>query len=676
MLPKNLKKRAETRGFLSRLASDIRGNTIAIMAIALVPLAGLMGGGIDISRMYITKTRLQHACDAGALAGRKAMGGGIWTQNNGMPNATAVRFFDANFPVNGYGTRNLTKTFTESAGKVSGTASVELQMTLVKVVTKDWAYATLSVNCDAEMRLPNTDVMFVLDNTGSMDCDSNGNSCGSAGSNSKMAGLKVAVKCFYEIVARLDTDADCTTGTPSGGTGTQVQIRFGFVPYATNVNVGKLLPSNWFADSWTYQSRQQSSLYGRWNSWDGTTTRNAGSYSGWSDTTNYISANNSSACSNNLAVPADSYTIVGNTASGGSNESDTQFKAYAGTTQSNYQRVYNSSTKICMIQVRTRSIERRAWYDRTTVNASGAVAVPAWLYKPVSVNLSPLKNGTGWNNSISLPIGDNFTDKTVTWDGCIEERATVRQSSYDPIPSGARDLDIDGVPSSWDAGSLWAPALGDVVYPRRNTYSNSSSYNQNPITTFTNYTGESYSCSAEARKLQTWDASNFDYYVDQMVASGNTYHDIGLVWGGRLLSPTGLFAAQNALTPSGGEIQRHMIFMTDGDPCTSVSNYQAYGLAWFDRRQTDASTVPTDGCTTTGTLTQQVNARTVALCTAIKNKNITLWVVSFGYVDPNTVTRLTNCASSGKYFSASNSAALQTAFASIANQISQLRLTK
>ncbi|WCM28730.1 pilus assembly protein TadG-related protein [Sphingomonas sp. QA11] len=648
------------------------------MAIALVPLAGLMGGGIDMSRMYITKTRLQHACDAGALAGRKAMGGGIWTQSNGMPNATAVRFFDANFPASGYGTRNLTKSFTESAGKVSGTASVELQMTLVKVVTKDWAFATLSVNCDAEMRLPNTDVMFVLDNTGSMDCDSNGNSCGSAGSSSKMAGLKVAVKCFYEIVARLDTDADCTTGTPSGGTGTQVQIRFGFVPYATNVNVGKLLPSNWFADNWTYQSRQQSSLYGRWNSWDGTTTRNAGSYSGWSDTTSYISANNSSTCSNNLAVPADSYTIVGNTASGGSNESDTQFKAYAGTTQSNYQRVYNSSTKICMIQVRTRSIERRAWYDRTTVNASGAVAVPAWLYKPVSINLSPLKNGTGWNDSISLPIGDNFISKTVNWDGCIEERATVRQSSYDPIPSGARDLDIDGVPSSWDASSLWAPALGDAVYPRRTTYINNSStpYSQNPITTFTNYTGESYSCSAEARKLQTWDASNFDNYVDQMVASGNTYHDIGLIWGARFLSPTGLFASQNALTPSGGEIQRHMIFMTDGDPCTSVSNYQAYGLAWFDRRQTDASTAPTDGCTTTGTLTQQVNARTVALCTAIKNKNITLWVVSFGYVDPNTVTRLTNCASSGKYFSASNSAALQTAFASIANQISQLRLTK
>src|SRR3546814_18212075 len=30
----------------------------------------------------------------------------------------------------------------------------------------------------------------------------------------------------------------------------------GFVPYATNVNVGKLLPTNFLADEWKYQSRQ------------------------------------------------------------------------------------------------------------------------------------------------------------------------------------------------------------------------------------------------------------------------------------------------------------------------------------------------------------------------------------------------------------------------------------
>jgi len=306
------------------------------------------------------------------------------------------------------------------------------------------------------------------------------------------------------------------------------------------------------------------------------------------------------------------------------------------------------------------------------------VAVPAWKYKPETVDISGLKSGNGWSTTgITLPIGDNFTPKTVTWDGCIEERGTVRQASYDPIPADAEDLDIDSAPSSAVPLSYWAPALNDVVYPRRSTYSNSSSYSMKEITTFTNYSGMSYSCLQESRMLQTWGstADAFDTYVDSMHPASNTYHDIGLLWGARLMSPTGLFKATNALTPTGGQIQRHMIFMTDGDPCTNVSNYQAYGIAWFDRRQTDPTVAPTDGCTTTGTLTEQVNARTVALCTAIKNKNITLWVITFGTVDPNTVTRLTNCASSERYFNASNAEDLESTFATIANQITQLRLT-
>ena len=65
--------------FSEGLRKTRRGNTLAIMAAAFFPLAGLIGGGVDMSRIYITKTRLQQACDAGALAGRKAMGAGSWT---------------------------------------------------------------------------------------------------------------------------------------------------------------------------------------------------------------------------------------------------------------------------------------------------------------------------------------------------------------------------------------------------------------------------------------------------------------------------------------------------------------------------------------------------------------------------------------------------------------------
>jgi len=51
-------------GFLSRLARDSRGNTLAIVGAALIPLTAMIGSGVDMSRAYMAKTRLQSACDA------------------------------------------------------------------------------------------------------------------------------------------------------------------------------------------------------------------------------------------------------------------------------------------------------------------------------------------------------------------------------------------------------------------------------------------------------------------------------------------------------------------------------------------------------------------------------------------------------------------------------------
>ncbi len=654
---------------LRALARNTRGNTLAIMALAMVPLAGLMGGGIDISRMYITKTRLQHACDAGALAGRKAMGGGTWAQSNGTPNTTALQFFDANFPPNGYGGRNLTRAFSESAGKVTGTASLELQMTLVKVVTKDWAYVTLSVNCDAEMRLPNTDVMFVLDTTGSMGDTPSGDSM------TKIASLKIAVKCFYEIVARLDTDANCTTGTPSGGTGNQTQIRFGFVPYATNVNVGKLLPTAWFADSWHYQTREPV-----WTVTQNTTYPNAVDTTGPSGT-----ANNSWSAWTNISSgwfscpskPANSSTPNTTTVSDSTPTIVNGNKVWTttttvGTVNTQYQ---TAGSWPCYLQSRTQTI---GTYTSVVHTAAPVVTnvntFNTWHYAQLNVNVGLLKNGTNWNSSFQWPIGPNGTNTTINWEGCVEERETVSQASYSPIPSGAKDLDLDSVPTPGDATTMWKPVLPDLIKTRNGN----NNWTLNEATTNNDYgNGSYYACPQEAKKLQSWsDPTAFDDYVDSLSPEGNTYHDIGLIWGGRLMSPTGLFASENAYTPQGGEIERHMIFMTDGDPCTGIDNYTAYGVNWFDRRTVGSSTTPTDGCTTTGNLTAQVNARTAALCTAIKNKNITLWVITFGTLASDTVTRMTACATPGRYFNATNAATIQTTFASIADQISQLRLTR
>src|ERR1044072_4624513 len=86
---------AHRKSFLARLARDARGNTLAIVGAALVPLAGMIGSGVDMSRAYMAKSRLQSACDAAALAGRRVM------QNDTLNTAVtseATRFFNFNFP--------------------------------------------------------------------------------------------------------------------------------------------------------------------------------------------------------------------------------------------------------------------------------------------------------------------------------------------------------------------------------------------------------------------------------------------------------------------------------------------------------------------------------------------------------------------------------------------------
>ena len=614
---------------LSALARDTRGNTLALMAAGMFPLAGMIGGAIDMSRMYIVKTRLQHACDAGALAGRKAMGAGVWTQANGMPGATAERFFTANIEQNPYGATGLERQFNESAGRVTGTASADVPMTLMRIF--GFEERTITVNCDAEMRLPNTDVMFVLDVTGSM-----GDRAISTDTETKMVALRRAVKCFYEIVARLDTDAVCDGGAPSGGTGDQVQIRFGFTPYNTNVNVGRLLPTEYLADRWSYQSRQPLYSPPAWH-------QQSMTESPWQNIS-YTGVRQSDCTQANadaLNTRQEQTNGTNRTVTETINVRDSWTTANGGT---------------CNGRRRTR-VTTYSYY----------AAFSQWRYDLIEHPVAGLKNGeTAWNASIQLPLGASGANRAVTWDGCIEERQTVTGTNFTPRPTNAIDLDIDRVPDN--AASRWGPLLRTAIYTRND----GTNYVRNRIETPNDLANNSsYSCPTAARKMASWtDASLFSSYVNSLAPSGNTYHDIGLLWGARLLSPTGLFAAENDVTPQGGEIERHLIFMTDGDTVTNNFGYSAYGVPWYDRRNVANPGNPGNG------FNNEVNARFEAICAAVRNQNVTLWVISFGNgSNATTEGRLEDCATPGRYFTARSSSALQATFRQIADQISALRLT-
>lgn len=629
----------DSKGLLARLRKDEAGNTLAIVAASIIPLLGLIGGGVDMSRAYLSKSRLQQACDAGALAGRRAMSDGDWDEE---AQDTARNFFDTNFEAGSYGTSDLVRNFTEDDNTVTGTASLTVPTTVMQIFGNE--AINIAVTCTAEMKIPNTDVMFVLDTTGSMASTNSGDTV------SRIEALRNAVESFYTSL--------------EAAKGANTRVRYGFVPYSVNVNVGSLLQRDWMVDDAFYQTRE-ASFTGNYSTITGSWTYISGSYTS-------STSNNQSSC------PADTMTYSDNISVSTSTGDDGAVTTTTVTT-----RTTNGNDNSC-----TSSKEK---YKVTTVKYTNYVSqktdktVPkyTWQYKWDSYDVSGLKgsneDGTMAGGTITANVDDMVDYQpqplTITWNGCIEEGGTVRTTNYTSIPDSdlLYDLNIDLVPDADDDDTRWKPALPGLVFGRSVYKSGNNLYGSwgsptSEVTSDTNYYSPSGPCPTAARRLAEIDTlSTLTEYLDSLVPTGNTYHDIGMLWGARLLSPDGIFGADNVSAPNGGSITRHLIFMTDGATEPSTSVYTPYGLETVDRRRTSASSAPS-----TTDLTNVVNTRLAYLCTAVKNKNITVWVVAFG---TTLTSNLSSCASTGKSYQANNATQLNDAFEEIASQISQLRLT-
>jgi len=721
--------RKKGAGFLARLRRDEAGNAIAIFAAAIFPAIGLIGGGVDMSRIYLVKTRLQAACDAGSLMGRKVMADKAWNANDNRADKRAKQMFDANFNPGAYGTSDLQRSFSESSGNVTGNATVTVPMTLMKVF--DQKNRVINVTCRSELRIPDTDVMFVLDVTGSMGWCADG-TVPCATPNRRITGLRTAVACFYEALAKqnisqLSKEACGEDDDPEDVNEGDVRLRFGFVPYNVNVNVGKLLPHDYIADNWTYQSREaefeNSPVVDGYEAEIGTEgnyelqnrDNGNGNWTRWTDVGHginqypwyynavvnpgrwrcewlYAPESFTEAGSSNggyslistspdpLAYPDSEITKTYRRSSGGGVEYQFRYATFYTGRRNNRRR--------CKLQERTRSQASVETYTTTTpvtwkpIIAGFEKTFARWRYKPTEFDVSGLKldgSTKGWNSTVGVPLGDEGALKDVDWNGCVEERQTFKNTDgnpsddWDPIPAAAKDLDIDLEPDAGDSTTQWGPQLPDSLYIRRLS---NNSWTTDQFTSESNgYRAEQYSdrytasCPTEASLYKTWSTNEFWGYLNTLQPQGNTYHDIGLLWGARLMSPTGIFSDIN---DDQDELpERHLVFMTDGDTQTSTSNYSAYGINWLDRRQNT-------GNPTSGQLDSIVNARTQAICKHVKTKmNTTLWVVSFGSgVGTATETALQQCASDGKYFKADDTEALVSRFKAIASSISNLRLTK
>jgi len=651
--------------FMRKLLHDRTANTLAISAAAMFPIIAMVGSGIDASRYYMAASRLQAACDSGALAARQAMTNDTFTTAHRQ---IGLSFFDQNFEEGMFGLEDRTRDYTsDGKGVVIGQASGTLPTSIMQIFGFD--SFEIAVSCTAEINISNSDIMFVLDTTGSMAECPDGTPC-SSGPGSKIVALRQAVINFYDTVDAATSDS--------------AQVRYGFVPYSQQVNVGFQIPRAYMASTHSYQSRVARFdpaefpnnkvgdviLISDQQEWLPRSTSNFNS----TNTDDYRFRTDDSAgttarnfCQSSLPG---TYTVT----VGGKPQTWQVFPTpqivlnqWSGGSSNNRAGCRGRVRKTRTLTSADVTPKFREWvYCQVTpgeANPCGVVnppnSPPGWE----SVNLADIYT----NNTLQIPVGTNGAMTTQTWTGCIEEAATVLTDTYDPIPPGAHDININLVPTT--EAQRWKPSLNSAVWERRDGANNRTT---NPVTDSeriaagrsTTQDRPGWSCPRPARRLAEMSRTDVVNYVNALVATGNTYHDIGMLWGARFISPRGMFAADNTSAPNGDAIARHIVFMTDGAQVNNVENYSTHGIEWWDRRITGD-----------GNSTREFNrraARLQAICRAAKQENITVWVVAFG----TTLTQnLIDCASPGRAFQANDSATLNARFQEIAQKIAALRLT-
>nr|WP_137678374.1 Tad domain-containing protein [Parerythrobacter lutipelagi] len=639
--------------FLNRLAHDRSGNTMVLVAAALLPLLGMIGGAVDMSRTYMASAKIQQACDSGVLAARKKLGSIDATTSSKLPKEVEEigdRFFNINFRDGNYATEDREFRMTlERDQSISGVAEVNVPTSVMGIFGVD--VVPVAVSCEAQMNFSNVDVMMALDVTGSMRHTNSGDS------KSRIDSLKDVIRDFH---SNLESNK-----------GSGIRVRYGFVPYATNVNVGHLLKNNWVASDWTYQSRElagdivseyNTTYYDNWKYVSGTA-------SAWMTQSSYAATwvpgtppSGGSGDQGGSSGSSGYYRCDGSQPSDTITQNDvliaTATEPYLGPpsgtkTIETFERTQNGidyttarSGSTCEVRRRTYDNYKQT-FDRIT-HPKMSVNIE-WLYKPIKSRVGQ------WR--IETP-------------GCIEERNTYHIDDPATVDlTRALDLDLDLVPDPKNPDTQWRPHYQNLIYVRSLNSSGNGSIIQEEVRSTSTFarTGTWWfsDCPPKAQKLQELSEGALDTYLSTLNPAGATYHDIGMIWAGRLISPSGLFAIENRDVSFDKPTNRNLIFLTDGQTEPYDIAYGAYGVEALDRRRWDESS--------TNTLVETVDARFLIACNEVKKRNINVWVIAFGTTANDAMIK---CAGAGRYFEASDADQLKTAFRKISESFGNLRISE
>jgi Flp pilus assembly protein TadG len=206
-----------------------RGNIAVVAALAVFPIIGAVGLGVDYTRLSLVKMEMQRGTDAAALAGARILNAD--GSNRDDVSNDALMYFWANY-----------RKSVADAQVVGGNPSVTIvdpNRDTVKVVANvkvplafgnflGMGDKALQVAASAQRTLGGMEVALVLDNTGSM------------ARGTRMADLKSAAKDLVEILYGSNDTKQlqvCPAGQPKVACTSDYMLTVGIVPFITVVNV-------------------------------------------------------------------------------------------------------------------------------------------------------------------------------------------------------------------------------------------------------------------------------------------------------------------------------------------------------------------------------------------------------------------------------------------------------
>jgi len=326
----------------------------------------------------------------------------------------------------------------------------------------------------------------------------------------------------------------------------------------------------------------------------------------------------------------------------------------------------NSSGKLSALKSAATSLIDILYGSKTTVDKLWVGLVPF----SQAVNIG--KTRTSWIDQTNFATLDWAT---TSWAGCVDARDDSSGDTTDMTPAAQKYK------------AYHAPSTDNRAYPynsytytsvnkwvtKRDYYGNPIQYASNLGTTL----GPNAYCMTELTPMTASKATILSG-INALTANGNTHINLGAIWAWNMLSPNwrGQWGGEmdtNSLPLDYGteHMNKAVILLTDGENTMSQQIYTAYGYLSDGRLGTT---------TNTSTAKTTLDKKLSTVCTAMKNKGIYIYTIALGSssdISTSTRTLLKGCASSSNYYFESPSATeLKNVFNTIADSLSNLRISQ